>query len=168
MNTAIHEETSHHRFVVRHNDYDKCDEIIDKTLGEAFFNFTLKDAARLLNACCVPILKPGEHYAGIIMGKDGEPSHHLILLPDAANKVNWTNAKEWAAKSGGDLPTRREQSLLFANLKEQFEEAYYWSSEQRAATSDYAWCQDFNNGYLDYYNKLCELRARAVRRLEIL
>ena len=25
-------------------------------------------------------LQPGEHYAGIILGKEGEPSYHLILM----------------------------------------------------------------------------------------
>jgi hypothetical protein len=27
------------------------------------------------------ILKKGEVYAGIILGKEGDPDHHLILLP---------------------------------------------------------------------------------------
>jgi hypothetical protein len=112
-------------------------------------------------------LQPGEHYAGIILGADGSPSHHLILLPGDVDDVTWAQAKEFAEKAGGELPTRREQALLFANLKDQFEERYYWSGAQHASTDGYAWSQDFTNGgQLNNY-KSAELRARAVRRLTI-
>ena len=113
------------------------------------------------------ILKDGEVYAGIILGKKGEPDHHLILLPGQATKVSWTEAKKFATDVGGQLPTRREQSLLFANLKEEFEEYYYWSGEQHASTSGYAWLQYFGGGYQLYLNEYGSYRARAVRRLEI-
>ncbi|HCN89485.1 MAG TPA: hypothetical protein DIT28_09955 [Oxalobacteraceae bacterium] len=113
-------------------------------------------------------LRDGEHYAGIILGKDGAPNHHLILLPGEVAKAKWAAAKEFAAKVGGELPTRREQSLLFANLKEQFQEAYYWSGEQHASYAGCAWCQYFNYGYQGYDVISLELRARAVRRLVIL
>jgi hypothetical protein len=84
-------------------------------------------------------LKPGEHYAGIILGADGLPAHHLILLPSDAEDVSWDKAKTFAAEVGGELPTRSEQALLFANLKGQFEQRYYWSGEQHAAIDVYAW-----------------------------
>ena len=113
------------------------------------------------------ILKPGEQYAGIILGKNGEADYHLILINGQANDVNWQQAKEFATKSGGELPTRREQSLLFANLKEQFDERWYWSGEQHASGSRYAWYQDFLDGYQDYDDKSIEGRARAVRRVSI-
>ena len=112
-------------------------------------------------------LKPGEEYAGLIVGKDGETSYHLILIPGQATGVNWTDAKAFASKQGGDLPTRREQSLLFANLKEQFDGECYWSSEQHASDSDFAWYQYFGSG--NQYDCITnvKLRARAVRRLII-
>ncbi|MDW3683902.1 DUF1566 domain-containing protein [Cupriavidus sp. CV2] len=110
-------------------------------------------------------LRPGELYAGIILGKNGEPSHRLILLPGAAEDLTWEQAKEWATSVGGELPTRREQSLLFANLKEEFEGTWYWSGEQYAGGSHYAWGQNFNGGLQDSYRKYGEFRARAVRRL---
>ena len=110
------------------------------------------------------ILKQGEYYAGIILGKDGEPDYHLILLPGEAESVNWRDANEFSEKAGGELPTRREQSLLYTNLKEQFQSLYYWSGEQHVAFSGPAWCQGFGYGYQDYYGKSAELRARAVRR----
>ena len=112
-------------------------------------------------------LEKGEEYAGIVLGKDGAPSHHLILLAGDTEDVTWAEAKDWAKKAGGELPTRREQSLLFANLKEHFEGAYYWSGEQHASYSYYAWSQDFTSGDQGYHGKISKLRARAVRRLEI-
>ena len=109
-------------------------------------------------------MKPGERYAGLILDDGGDPSYHLVLLPGEAEGVTWKDAKAFAKSAGGELPTRREQSLLFANLKGQFKEAYYWSGEQHAADSDFAWCQSFNYGYQDDDDTDNELRARAVRR----
>jgi hypothetical protein len=113
------------------------------------------------------ILKQGEHYAGIILGKDGAPDHHLILLPDEAIDINWENAKKFAAKAGGELPDRREQSLLFANLKEHFKGRWYWSGEQHASDSNYAWHQYFGYGHQFNSSKSYEGCARAVRRVVI-
>lgn len=112
-------------------------------------------------------LNNGEHYAGIILGKDGEPSHHLILMNGEAQEVNWQQALDWAKENGGSLPNRREQALLFANLKEEFEERAYWSSEEHASSSSNAWSQSFGNGYQYYGYESYNLRARAVRRLVI-
>ncbi len=112
-------------------------------------------------------LREGEIYAGLLLGKNGEPDTHIFLLAGKAEKVNWDQAREWAAKIGGDLPTRCEQSLLFANLKEQFEPAYYWSNTQHASNSDYAWGQYFFYGGQHYGNESYSGRARAVRRLVI-
>lgn len=112
-------------------------------------------------------MRPGEHYAGIILGKDGDPSHHLVLLPGDAESVNWKDAIAWATEQGGELPTRREQSLLYANLKEQFEGAAYWSAQEYDSAAGYACYQGFGLGYQGYHHKLLELRARAVRRLVI-
>lgn len=114
------------------------------------------------------LLKEGEHYAGIILGKEPGTGHHLILLPhESEAEMNWVNALKWAASVGGELPTRREQSLLYANLKDQFKPTGYWSSEQHADDADYAWMQHFLNGLQYDYPKVNEWRARAVRRLII-
>lgn len=116
-------------------------------------------------------LLPGEHYAGLIVGKDGEPSYHLVLLPGQADDIPWDKAMEWAGKQGGQyvasLPTRRELALLYANLKEEFEDRYYWSCEAHESESGWAWSQDFDHGYQYGDHKDYELRARAVRRLVI-
>ncbi len=112
-------------------------------------------------------LKPGEHYAGTVIGHEGECSYHLILLPGAAEEVSHQAATEWAAGIDGELPNRREQALLYANLKEHFEGAWYWSSQQHESDPDYAWCQYFGNGDQSITRRDNELRARAVRRLII-
>ena len=112
-------------------------------------------------------LAPGERYAGLVLSTDGEPAHHLILLPGEAEEVTWEQAKEWATKQSGDLPTRQEQALLYANLKSQFKPQWYWSGQAHETESAWAWCQYFYYGYqYDDYQSL-ELRARAVRRLPI-
>jgi hypothetical protein len=112
-------------------------------------------------------LKEGEQYAGIILGKNGEQSHHLILLPGKIENTDWQKSLDWAKSVGGELPTRREQALLYANLKEQFKPEWYWSCEQRAAGPDYAWVQVFGDGFQVSGLKSGSHRARAVRRLII-
>jgi len=114
-------------------------------------------------------LKDGESYAGIIIGKDGAESHHVILLPGETAK-NHQGALDWAKDQGGDLPTRRELNLLRANLAEEFKTSWddwYWSSEQDASDPSYAWMQYFGDGGQYCYHASDEYRARAVRRVPI-
>lgn len=113
-------------------------------------------------------LNPGEVYVGILLGVDGQPDQHIILLPGEAEGVSWDAAKHFAQKAGGGLlPTRREQALLVANAKHEFKPSRYWSWEQHAAVDGYAWCQYFNDGLQDFETKSVRLRARAVRKLVI-
>lgn len=114
----------------------------------------------------LPVLQDGEHYAGPVIA-DGKLSHHLVLLPGVLEDVAWQDAMEWAARLGGELPSRREQALLFANLSGHFEEEWYWSEETHAAGSDYARGQFFGLGYQDFWRKSGRCHARAVRRLPI-
>lgn len=116
----------------------------------------------------LPDLAEGEIYAGLLLNEDGSPSHHLILLPSRNNKkLPLEKAMKAAEQAGGDLPTRRELSLLFANCKQHFDRTWYWSSEIHESESGWAWCQDFGLGYQGSTNRNYELRARAVRRLPI-
>jgi hypothetical protein len=113
-------------------------------------------------------LAPGELYAGILLGDDGRPAHHLILLPGDVDGHAWEAAKSWAQEQGGELPTRREQSLLFANLKSHFEARWYWSAEEYEDDTACAWSQYFYYGNQNGNRKgSFNCRARAVRRLEI-
>jgi hypothetical protein len=117
-------------------------------------------------ALAVPTLADGETYAGILL-KDGVPSHHVVLVPGDAKDLTWKKAIEWAAKQGGELPTRKEQVLLFANAAGAFEQDWYWSCKQHAGLESYAWYQNFNDGNQYCNPKNYKLRARAVRRIAI-
>jgi hypothetical protein len=112
-------------------------------------------------------LKEGESYAGLILGKEGTPDYHLILLPGDAADVSWPAARDWAADDGGELPTRRELSLLFANLREQFERGWYWSSEHHETRAQLVWGQNFASGIQTVYGRPYRGHARAVRRVPI-
>jgi hypothetical protein len=112
-------------------------------------------------------LKKGEVYAGLMLGKDGAPDHHLIALPGDAEGLTFEQAQAWAKKQGGELPTRREQRVLFANAKEAFQPTWYWSGELNASGTQYAWCQDFDCGGQHGGLIFTTCRARAVRRLII-
>ncbi|WP_237772446.1 DUF1566 domain-containing protein [Herbaspirillum robiniae] len=114
----------------------------------------------------LPALAEGEVYAGVILTEDGRPSHHLVLLPGESEDINHADAIEWAKSISGELPTRNEQSLLFANAKKHFEQRAYWSQELHSEDG-WAWCQYFSDGYQGYDRTSHALRARAVRRLPI-
>ena len=116
---------------------------------------------------CSVRLSVGEEYAGAILSADASVAYHVILLPGEAAEIDWKNAIAWAKEQGGDLPDRREQSLLYTNLKEKFQGAWYWSSAQHGADDAYAWCQHFSTSIQGLNLKDIKLRARAVRRLVI-
>lgn len=107
----------------------------------------------------------GGIYAGIIRGVAGAPDQHLVLLPGEGVNVDWEAAGAGAISVGGELPTRAEQALLFANLKDQFKPSWYWSCEQAGPST--AWNQHFSYGYQLNDGRSYEGRARAVRRLPI-
>ncbi len=120
----------------------------------------------LVSAILTPKLANGEHYAGIIL-KDGRPSHHLVLLPPVGKGLTWDKAVEFAKKQKGELPTRQEQSLLFANCKQHIEGGWYWSCEPSADGSAYAWHQSFRYGTQYDWHKDDKGRVRLVRRVPI-
>jgi hypothetical protein len=107
----------------------------------------------------------GGIYAGLTL-HDGRP-HQFVLLPGEKEEITWKDATAWAEKQSGTLPSRIDQLVLWQNLKSEFKEAWYWSGEQHAGDESYAWYQTFYDGSQDYGHKLDELRARAVRRIEI-
>jgi hypothetical protein len=114
----------------------------------------------------IPIAQPGEHYAGLAF-VDGKPSHHLFLL-DAkpTGDLTWAAAQAWAKSIDASLPTRFESALLYANLRDQFDQnRWHWTDTQSSAAD--AWYQDFYYGGQYAGGKSGEFLARAVRRLEI-
>lgn len=92
------------------------------------------------------------------------PAMKFELLPGEAVGVTWEEAVAWAKEQGGELPTRQEMLVLYANLKDEFQADWYWS-EQHEDGPDYAWVQLFLNGNQNYSHKSDRSRARAVRRI---
>ena len=114
----------------------------------------------------LPDLKSGETYAGLVISDNGS-MHHLILLDGDADKASHQKQLDWAKSIGGELPTRQEQALLYANCKSQFKSDWHWSADLYASVSGYAWFQDFTTGYQGSSVIYGKLRARAVRRFPI-
>lgn len=113
----------------------------------------------------IPDLAEGEINLGLLF-EGAKPKHWVILLP-GDKEGSHEEMKEFAEKAGGELPTRKEQALAFANGAEHFEEDYYWSLEQPAGRSGYAWCQTFGDGGQDWGHRSTPCRARAVRRVPV-
>ena len=136
-------------------------------LSEMIARFEAQDKTE----CVIPetaiVLRAGERYAGIILDDVGNPYYHLILLPGEKEGIEWIESSYWAADQGGTLPTLREQSLLFTNLKDQFASTCYWSCERHKDFSGRAWYQRFDYGEQDTTDVHSKLHARVVRRVYI-
>ena len=92
---------------------------------------------------------------------------HTILLPGEKADVMWKDALAWAKEQGGNLPTRIEQTMLWAHHRKQFKSRWYWSNEQSAGVSSYAWNQSFDDGGQYDWRQDGEFMARAVRRVTV-
>lgn len=113
-------------------------------------------------------LQDGETYAGLVLGENGTTDYHLFLRPEKPEtELSWSKAMAWAKSIGYELPTRQDQSLLFANCQPEFEKTWYWSCEQHAHDDDFAWMQGFSYGYQLGNRKSYTNRARAVRRVPL-
>ncbi|MGB3068467.1 MAG: DUF1566 domain-containing protein [Ottowia sp.] len=112
-------------------------------------------------------LRPGERYAGIELDESGEPLCHLILLPGYGENLTWDEARQWADAQGGVLPSRRAQSLLFANCKQHLQPRWHWSCEEHEDDASCAWYCFFGYGYQFIFLKSYRGSAVAVRRLSV-
>ena len=117
----------------------------------------------------IPELNEGERYAGIVIDSaTGQPTHHLILIPQQPEtRLTWDGAIVWAASIGAELPTRQEAALLFANAKDAFKPNWYWTGEQYASNASLAWDQFFDDGLQASIAKGHKGRVRAIRRVPI-
>lgn len=112
----------------------------------------------------LPTLAAGELYAGLVLDED-RPTHHLILLPQQPSELlNWHDAMAWAKSVGGDLPTRQEQALLYANVAYALGNDWYWSSNQVSLDPSCAWIQFFDIGTQNHSQTRWKGHARAIRR----
>ncbi|WP_219118027.1 DUF1566 domain-containing protein [Janthinobacterium sp. UMAB-56] len=119
-----------------------------------------------LSAAAPVPLRHGERYAGLILGTDGAPDYHLLLQPDECelDYQSWQAASSWAASLGHSLPGRREQTLLYATLKDAFRPNWHWSGEP-GDIEDEAWCKDFDTGVSYQTAREFDCYARCVRRV---
>lgn len=122
--------------------------------------------AMMSSRSATPKLKPGEKFIGAYAGPDGKPTA-AIRLPGEASALTWKQALQWAKDQGGDLPNRVEALLLFQYHRGEFQREIYWTNEQHAEGSSYAWDQSFGNGSQDYWHQDLKSMARAVRRVAI-
>lgn len=113
-----------------------------------------------------PHLAKGEVYIGAIGDKNGD-FYHVILLPGDSDDATWQEQIDWAKSVGGDLPTRVEQSMMWADYREQFKKDWYWSNEKYERSPSFAWYQCFGYGNQTRFGIFSQCRARAVRRLPI-
>ena len=120
---------------------------------------------RVLSLPAVDVeLRTGERYAGAVLNEDGSAKHHLVLLPARpTERMTWADAGTWAKESGGELPTRQEAALLFANCKPHLTADWHWTSEGHENAS-YAWNCSFFSGSQSTSHKSYEGLAVAVRR----
>lgn len=80
----------------------------------------------------------------------------------------WAQALIINGETDWYLPSRLEALIAFGEVKDQFEEDWYWTSSQYAGYAECAWYQGFDDGDQSYdLHKDYELRARAVRRVPI-
>lgn len=120
----------------------------------------------------IPLPRMHSTYAGgtvmgVMAGENGQADYLLLDLGvEPKDDVTWQEALDWAKSVGGELPTRREQAMLFANRREgQYMKRWYWSCEPYGGDGRYAWLQHFTSGYQYDGHKDGSNRARAVRRV---
>lgn len=124
-----------------------------------------KPTALRLPEICIE-LQPGERYVGPVLDADGKVTHHLVLMATRpSRKLSWGDAMAWADGVGGQLPTRQEQALLFANCRPHLDACWHWSSQEHEEDASSAWYCNFSHGTQGYYHESYEGSAVAVRRL---
>ena len=107
----------------------------------------------------------GGKFAGITTGKDGVPYALIVLGIKADKRMSWPDAMAFAASHDADLPSRVDGAMAFVTLPDEFEKSWHWLNEQ--CSPDYAWSQDFGDGYQDDDYKGNGGVVRLVRRLLI-
>lgn len=112
-----------------------------------------------------PKLDKGERWAGALI----TPSRreHIIAMPDDFDPSDWNTQMDRIKAVGGEAPDRLESALAYAEIRDAFQEAAYWTREPHASAPEYAWIQGFAVGGQGYWSTDHEFRARAFRRLPL-
>lgn len=103
-------------------------------------------------------------FAGIITRQNGDHCA-VVLLPGHGKDLTWTQARGWALKQGGELPSRPVIAMLFANARTRIRSDWHWTNEEYNADS--AWGCDCINGYQSWGHKKSKASAVAVRYVKI-
>ena len=112
-------------------------------------------------------LRPGEHYAGLVLNDDGTPCHHLVLMAERSDqRMPWQQAKDWVWSINGAQPTQHEAAFIRAHCRNYIEPGGYWLDESERDPA-YAWVYYFSTGSQYCIQKSSEARAIAVRRIPI-
>ena len=89
-----------------------------------------------------------------------------ITPKSTETRLIWDDARLYCfslnieGKVGWRLPTKEELNEIYQSEND-FEKLWYWSSTERYGG---AWCQNFNNGYQNYYYKYGDgYYVRAIR-----
>lgn len=106
----------------------------------------------------------GGTFEGITTRQDGTHCA-VVLLPGFGKNLTWEQAKKWAAKQGGELPTQPVAALLFANAKDKLKPKRHWTAYELDAAA--AWICDFFDGYQYSNHKSLKGSAVAVRLIPI-
>lgn len=121
--------------------------------------------------------KSKKNVAGALSYFDGAANTQAMFDAGSA-AAKWARGLTVGGHDDWFIPSRQDLLVikgneadageLFANAgAEAFERDWYWSSTQHASYPDYAWCQDFYDGYQDSNWKGSTFRARAVRRVPL-
>lgn len=106
----------------------------------------------------------GGIFAGITTKKDGT-NCAVIRLPVNGTGLTWKKAVAWAAKQGGELPSRAVAALLFTNVKASLPAGWHWTSEEDDASC--AWGCTFLGGTQFHGHKSYVCGAVAVRLIPL-
>lgn len=107
----------------------------------------------------------GGIFIGLTTSKDGTHYAVALLADKPEGELTWKKAIAWADSVGGTLPTRPVAALAFATAKDQFEPAWHWTADEYDGSC--ARFQYFDNGTQNVSHKNGQLRARAVRLIQL-
>ena len=106
----------------------------------------------------------GGIFAGLTTKPDG--THYaVVLLPNKGYGLNGYLAKAWAAKQGGELPSRPVAALLFVTVNDHLHPEWHWTSDEFKASR--IWLCNFDDGGQDDHRKSYVGAAVAVRLIPI-
>ena len=110
-------------------------------------------------------LKPRERYAGVVLA--GSKAHHLVLLPETGEAMAHKDAADFAATSGGELPTKAEMLVISANLPAVLRSDQYWLAAPAVDSPTYGDVFDARTLSAVQQQMTNTLRAICVRRVPV-